>query len=170
MTTAAYSLGRDFDIASVIPVANLSAGASTGTRVSMKNAEVCTFVVFVGAGTDGDDLAVDLREHTAATGGTSQDLDAITKYYTKNETTLDGDEAWVEVSQTAASEITPVAATAEVQNLWVIEVLASELSAGFPYVSLDIPDLGSAGTKYGGVIAILSRLRRQGAPADLSTQ
>ena len=158
MTTKERALGRFFDIAPVVSVADLSAGASTGNRVHMKNFTICTFVLYADAGTDGDDVDVDLQEHNAASGGTSQDLNIITEYFKKEETTLDNDEVWTRVTQTtASSEFTaPIAASAEKENLYVIEVRADQLSDGFEWLSLNIPDLGSAGTKFGGVLAILS--------------
>src|SRR5688572_3697623 len=163
MVTKERALGSLFDISpAIIPIA-LTAGANTGLRIDMRKATTCTFVVICGAGTAGDDLVVDLQEHTAASSGTSQDLDIITEYFIKTETTLDGDEVWTRLTQAAASETTDASGTtAEEQNLLVIEVRHDQLSDGFKWLSLNIPDLGAAGTKIGGAIAILSGLRQQG--------
>lgn len=156
MTTDARALGKYFDIAPVLSVGDFSAGARTGNRVHMKNFSVCTFVLYADAGTDGDDIQVDLQEHNAASGGTSQDLDIITAYFKKEETTLDNDETWTRVTQTAASEVAAVAGSAETENLYVFEVRADQLSDGFEWLSMNTPDFGSAGTKFGGILAILS--------------
>ena len=171
MTTKERALGRLFDISSALSVVNLCAGANTGNRINMKNYRGVTFVVHTDAGTAGDDLAVDLQEHTAATGGTSRDLDIITDHFYKTETTLDGDETWTRGTQTAASEIADVGGagtSAEEENLLVIEVLANQLSDDYRWVSLNIPDLGSAGTKFGSVIAILWGLSTEEAPENLA--
>jgi len=168
MATKERALGSLFDITGALAPVNLCAGANTGLRIDMRRATVCTFVIYAGAGTAGDDLVVDLQEHTAATSGTSQDLDTITEYFIKTETTLDGDEAWTRITQAAASETTDATGTtAEEQNLMVIEVRHDQLSDGFKWLSLNIPDLGAAGTKVGGVIAILSGLRNQRKPERL---
>lgn len=165
MATKERALGDLFDIDGVIFPKDLSSGASTGQRIDMRKCATCTFVVFVAAGTAGDDLLVDLQEHNASSGGTSQDLDIITEYFKKSETTLDGDEVWTRITQAAASETADATGTtAEEQNILVIEVRHDQLSDGFRWVSLNIPDLGAAGTKYGGVLAIMSGLRQRGKP------
>jgi hypothetical protein len=168
MVTKERALGHLFDVTGAIAPVALTAGANTGLRIRMNRATTCTFVVYCGAGTAGDDLVVDLQEHNASTGGTSQDLDIITEYFTKSETVLDGDEQWTRRTQAAASETTDATGTtAEEQNLLVVEVRHDQLSDGFEWVSLNIPDLGAAGTKNGAAIAILSGLRFQGKPERL---
>ncbi len=170
MVTKERALGDLFNVAVALAPKDLSSGASTGLRIDMSRATTCTFVILCGAGTAGDDLVVDLQEHNAASGGTSQDLDIITEYFRNSETTLDGDEVWTRYTQAAASETTDTTGTtAEEQNLMVIEVRHDQLSDGFRWVSLNIPDLGSAGTKFGGVLAILSGLRQRGKPERLPT-
>lgn len=168
MATKERALGMLFDVDGVIAPKDLSSGASTGLRIDMRKATTCTFLIYCGAGTAGDDLLVDLQEHTASSGGTSQDLDTITEYFKKSETTLDGDENWTRITQAAASETADATGTtAEEQNLFVIEVRHDQLSDGFKWISLNIPDLGSAGTKFGCVLAVLSGLRQQGKPERL---
>lgn len=168
MATKERALGHLFDVAVAMAPRDLSAGANTGLRIDMRKATTCTFYVLAGAGTAGDDLLVDLQEHNASSGGTSQDLDIITEYFKQSETTLDGDENWTRITQAAASETADATGTtAEEQNALVIEVRHDQLSDGFKWISLNIPDLGAAGTKFGGVIAILSGLRQQGKPERL---
>jgi len=151
------ALGRCFDIGSVVvPVADLAAGAQTGHRVHLKNAGGVAFVVFMG-------------EANAATGGTLQNLAAITTWYDKNETTLDGDETWNKTTQAAAATVSLTGATyAAVQMIVVIEVLASQLSDGFEWVTLDMPDPGAGGTRAGGFLAILFDLEVQRTPPNLA--
>lgn len=168
MATGARALGRLFDIGTGVTPVNLNGGANTGKRISMKNASTCTFVIFAGVGTAASDLAVDLQEHTASTGGTSQDLDIITRYYNKQELALDNDESWVEVTQAAGSEIADTGGTgtsAEHEQIVVIEVDAAQMSDGFTHLSLNVPAPGA--TKLGCVLYILSGLRVQRAPANL---
>src|SRR5688500_9679363 len=118
------ALGRLFDLSiGWVPVDAQS--AQTGKRVSLRNASGVTFVVIKAAGTAGDDHSYDLQQHTAASGGTTADLDIISYYFLKSETTLDGDETWTKVTQTAASEITDAGGagtSAEEQQVLVIEV------------------------------------------------
>jgi len=169
MTTQAIALGRLFDIGIGVSPVNLNTGANTGKRISMKNAKTCTFVVVAGVGTAASDLAVDLQEHTAASGGTSQDLDIVTKYYIKDELALDNDESWVETTQSpAASEIADaggLGVSAEHEQIVVIEVNADQLSDGFTHLSLNAPQPGA--TKLGCILYVLSGLKVQRTPANL---
>ena len=162
---AQEGLGRLFDISVGAVPTDAVAGAITGKRVSLRNAGGCTIVVVTtGASTDITD--VDLQQHTASSGGTTADLDIIDHYYYKSEATLDGDETWTKGTQTAASEITNVGAASE-ELLLVIEVDARSLSDGYDYISLDIPDLGTNGTRHCAILYLLRDLAVQRTPANL---
>lgn len=166
MTTDAYALGKVFDITNALSIVDLNTADNTGLLINMKNAQVCTFVFFGDAGTSGADLAFDLQESNALSGGTTRDLEIITDWFKKEETTLDGDETWTRVSQTAASEVTVTNTGAEVEQIYVFEVRADQLSDGYEYLSLNIADATQA--KIGGVLAILSGLRVQRKPENLA--
>lgn len=165
MTTGAVGLGRYFDATAVAVPADAVAGALTGNRVSMKNCGAVAFLVLTSAGST-DELDLDLQEHTAATGGTSQDLDIITTFYVKSETTLDGDETWTAVTQSAASEISDAGGASE-QTLLCVEVRAEQLSDGFTHVSLNVPDLGANGSRYTAIIGLPIELYAQRTPENL---
>lgn len=166
MTTGASALGRLFNVSVGAVPTDAVGGAITGNRVHLKDAGGVSFVVVASAGST-DILDVDLQEHNAASGGTSQDLDIITKYYYQDETTLDGDETWTEGSQSAASEITNIG-SASTQQLVVIEVRSEQLSDGFEWVSLNVPDLGTNGTKYVAVLNVLHDLMVMRKPTNLA--
>lgn len=165
---AQEALGRLFDIsAGVVPVDLQS--AQTGKRVSLRNAGGCTIVVFKAAGTAGDDPTVTLKQHTADTGGSSANLAIIDHYYLKTETTLDGDETWTKVTQSAAATIADpggAGTSAESQQIIVIEVNGTSLSDGYDYISLDVADTGS-NAQLGCVLYLLRDLNVQRTPANL---
>lgn len=161
---AMEALGRLFDISAGVPVVDLAGGANTGNRVSLRNAGGCTVVFYKEAGAASEATTLDLQEHNASSGGTSQDLDVVTHYYLKSETTLDGDETWTKVTQSAASEITPAAS--DTQQILVFHVEASELSDGFEYISVNTSDTSTAG-QYGGILYFLTDLAVQRTPANL---
>lgn len=164
---AMNGLGRAFDLSiGAVPV-DLSTAAVTGKRVHLKDAGGVTIVVVKAAGTAGDDPTFDLQEHDAASGGTSQDLDIIDKYWLKQEATLDGDETWSEVTQTAASEVTGDGTSAEEEAIYVFEVDARQLSDGFEWVSLNVADVG-ANAQLGTILYILRDLAVQRAPDQLA--
>lgn len=160
------ALGRLFDVSIGSVPTDAVAGAITGKRVSLQDAGGCTIVVATTGGST-DITDVDLQQHTASSGGTTTDLDVITYYYYKSEATLDGDETWTKGTQSAASEITNVGAASE-ELLLVIEVEAEQLSDGYSYISLDIPDLGTNGTRYCTILYFLRDLAVQRKPANLA--
>lgn len=166
MTTGASALGRLFNVSVGAVPTDAVAGAITGNRVHLKDCGGVTFLVVCAAGST-DILDVDLQEHNAATGGTSQDLDIITKYYYQDEATLDGDETWTEGSQSAASEITNIG-SASAQQLVAIEVRSEQLSDDFEWVSLNVPDLGTNGTKFVAILNVTHDLMVMRKPTNLA--
>ena len=154
---AVRALGRLFDIChGVAPVADLAAGANTGARLHLRNYKGVCVVAYMGAVSAGTDTFVpDVQEHTAKTGGTSRDLDVVTQWFIKNETTLDGDEQWTRVTQTAGSEISLTGATyAATQVIVAAEISSTDLSDDCQWVSVDIADAGTGGTRAGCVLYI----------------
>lgn len=161
------ALGRLFDIGLGAPPAATN-GAVTGKRVHLKNAGGVTVVLVAGVATGGDDLQVDLQQHTVSSGGSAADLDVITEYWLKSATTMDNSETWTKYTQSAASEIAVAASeTTDVeQNILVFEVDSAELSDGYEWISVDVPDLGT-GDKTLTVLYFLRDLHVQRAPANL---
>lgn len=165
---AMEGLGRLFDISAGFTPVDLQ-GAQTGKRVSLKHAAACTIVFYKGVGTAGDDPTLTLIEHTASSGGTSQNLAVIDHYYKKDELSLDGDEAWVRETQTAAATIVDPGGdgtSAEHEQIIVVEVRAEQLSAGYDYISVDCGDVGN-NAQLGCALYILHDLAYQRTPANL---
>jgi hypothetical protein len=161
-------LGRLYDIGSCFtPVDLNTANGATGHRIHMRNYGSVTFLFFKAAGTAGEDPDIDIVEHNANTGGTSQDLDVVTEYYAKSETTLDGDEVWVRTAQTAASEVDLGDASAEVEGMYVVQVEAASLSAGFEWISMNVAVTAAAAQLACGV-AILNDPKIQREPTLLA--
>lgn len=134
-----HGLGNVFDIGSAFsPVDFNTSDAATGHRVHMRNYESIAFILFKGAGTAGADPVVTVQEHSAATGGTSQNLAVITEFYSKTETALDGDETWVRTAQAAAATANMGATSAEEEGIHVLQFEAPQLSAGFEWISCNI--------------------------------
>jgi hypothetical protein len=157
-----YGLGNKFDLALGVVPTDLVAGAITGKRVHLKNYAQVTVVLIATSGST-DIADIDIQQHTAATGGTSTDLDVTTFYYLKEATTLDNSVAWTKVTQAIASETTDVGSASK-QQLAVWEIDASQLSDGYEWFSVDLPDAGSNGTKYVTVLYILHGLAYGRAP------
>ena len=167
MATYARALGRLFDIG-VGAMPTSFSSAVTGKNISLQECEGVGILVLKTASGTTDDLALDLQE-VDAYGGTPRDLDIITNYWMKSETALDNDEAWVLTTQTAASEITAIAGTAEVQMLLYFEVLADQLSDGYTHIAVNVPDLGSTDTPTGAILYFPFGLKTQRKPANLTS-
>ena len=163
---AVGGLGRSFDVLHQITPVDLADGANSGARINMKNYEGVAFVGYLATGTAGENPTFDVKEHTAKTGGTSADLDVIATYYQKEEATLDGDETWTKVTQTAASEVTDADWDDANEVLVVFEVEADQLTDGYTHVSVDVADPGTA--HIGCVLAIGYGLQVQRTPGNLA--
>lgn len=167
MTTYAGPLGKDFDISIGAVPQNLNGSGITGKPISMQNCEGVLFVITKAAsGGTTDDFAIDLQEVDGA-GGTPRDLDIITDYWVKSETALDGDEAWVKTTQSAASEITAIAGTSEKEMIVAFAVRSQDLSDGYTHLALNVPDFGNTDTQYGGVTYFPYGLKVQRTPANM---
>jgi hypothetical protein len=158
-------LGRLFDLAAIVPVVDLAGGAQTGNRIHLKNCAGVTFVLYKEAGAASEATTLTVQEHDAVSSGTSQDLDVVDHYYLKSETTLDGDETWSKVTQTAG-DITPAAS--DTQQILAFYVDATWLSDGFEWISVNATDTGTTAGQLGGILAIMHDLEVQRAPANLA--
>lgn len=167
-------LGFDFDAAvGINPVADLAAGANTGKRIHMRNYQRCNFLFFKNAASAGTDtVTLTLQEHNANTGGTSQNLAAITDWYYKSTAAaLAGTEKWSEATQAAAATLALAntgAVPAANQAMVMFGVEADALSAGFEWISVNIADPGAGGTILGGLFYILTGLKVQRRPDRLA--
>jgi hypothetical protein len=165
------ALGRLFDIGLGFTAVDINtANSATGKRVSLKNATGCSILVHKAAGTAGDDPTLTLKQYTAASGGTTANLASIDQYYIKGETTLDNDESWTKVTQTAAATITDPGGTgvsAETEMLIVIPVSANSLSDGYAWIGLDYAVAGLANAQLAACFYILHDLAVQRTPANL---
>lgn len=138
------ALGRLFDLGiAVAPVDFNTADTATTARISMAGHSGVALALVTGVG-GADTITVDFQQHTAYTSGTTADLDAsavstssgLDHSYIKAETTLDGDEAWVKLTQSVASEQTIDGATyGAMQKLVVYQVGADQLGDGYTHLS-----------------------------------
>ncbi len=145
MSLTTEALGRIYDIGTCWAPLDLdTADGATGKRIAMLPGRGVTIVASCGVAASGtDNLVFDIQQHTAYTGGTSNDMDVtnggigIDHFYIKSETALDNDEPWVKVTQTVASEVTVTGTTyAALQKLVAIEVYDGQLADGFTHISV----------------------------------
>lgn len=166
MTTVPGALGKSIDIGLGAIPQNFNGSGITGKNISLQDCEGVLVVVVKSANGTTDDFAIDLQE-VDGSAGTPRDLDIITDYWVKSETALDNDESWVKTTQTAASEITAIAGTAEKEMIVAFAVNARDLSDGYTHIAVNVPDLGNTDTEYGTVLYIKYGLKEQRTPANL---
>lgn len=159
-------LGQDFDILDIVTPVDLGAAASTGNRVHMSNYGTITFACSLNNGTAAQAPTFTLQEHNAASAGTSQNLVVIDTYYQKEAATINGDEAWVEVTQTVAATVTDADWDDANQVLCAFSVEATDLSDGFEWLSVNVDDPGTA--HVGAVWAVAGDLKFQMKPSKLA--
>jgi hypothetical protein len=169
------ALGRLFDVSIGYLNIDLNTSGATGKRVSLKNASGVSILCVVPATGGTEDLTFDVQQATAASGGSSADLDntgvagsrGIDHFYIKAATTLAGTETWTRVAQTEASEVVVSGTTyGASQCLVLIEVSASQLADGYSYISVNSPDPGST-ARVCSVVYFLHDLAVQRRPANL---
>lgn len=138
------SLGRLADYSVAIAPVDLSAAAVTGKRVSMKNCSGLRVAIFKGAASTGTDPGFTLKEATAFSGGTSQAMASPPAYFwKKSAATLAGSETWSQVTATYTTGTITLTGEQGNQGIYVFEILAQDLSAGFSYIEVDSVKAGT---------------------------
>jgi len=164
-------LGRLFDTSVGIVPVDLSTGANTGFRVSMRNASCMTVLVFKAAAASGTgDPALTIKSWNAATGGSSDTTTVTTDhYYKKAASTYAITTAWTKVSITATATPT-LSSEAGNAGIYAFEILAAQLPDGYPFLEVDIAKAGTV-AELGGVLYLPHDLQQGGrTPANLPTQ
>lgn len=109
-------LGRDFNVTTSV--------TTTNKRVNLRD---CSGILFIVAGASGA-TAVTIQEANAASGGTVQNLAAITEYWTQAAT----GGVWTRVTQGAAATATTIAAAGAALAVYIPQ---GALSDGFSYLA-----------------------------------
>lgn len=153
-------LGSDYDINIGLAPVDLNTAGGTGLRQYMGDLDYLVVLFVGGAGAAAEPPVLTLKQHTASTGGTTADMAVITEYWTKSETTLDNDEAWVRSTQAAGAVVT---GTAQVQQMIAFRVNPEDLTGGSKYISVNVADPG-AGAQLGVILYIVGGVGTKGAP------
>ncbi len=125
-----------------LPV-DLNTAAVTGARVKLDKGERLAIVCAMGDSTAATSVQFTLRQHNAASAGTSKDLLSAAPYYHK----VAAATVFTKVVPTVAAALKDVTSLfANDEGTVVIEVLPEELDVnnGFAWVSVDIADAGAA--------------------------
>lgn len=121
---------------------DMNTAAITGARISLAKANKCAFILTMGDSTAAV-VGFTLRQHTAASSGSSKDLSVANPYYKKVATAT----SYTKVVPAAAAAAYDLAADfASAEGVVVFEVLADQLDTdnGYTYVSVDVADSTAA--------------------------
>lgn len=140
-----------------LPV-DANTAAITGGRISLKNAKRVAFVVQFGDSTAAT-VQFALKQHNAATSGTTKALSIANPYYHKAG------------AATTFTKVTPTAATdaydlgtifGDAEGIVVFEVLPEDLdvNGGFTHASIDLADSGAA-----KLVSVLAAVEPKSLPA-----
>ncbi len=130
-------------VSGFVPV-DMQSGTNTGDWVSLKHYEKITFIFFKAIGTATEDPTLTIQEATNVAGGTATNLVVIDKIYKKQAATdLLSTGTFTVVSQTASHLFVGDGTSAEEPGLYMIDVYASDLSAGFDCINASINNVGS---------------------------
>lgn len=162
-------LGYTVDAGPLWAPVDLTTAGGTGLRANLRNAQSCIFLVEAAAAASGtEDLVFTLKEHSAASSGTTQNFVNITTAWVKSATTLAGTETWAKISQAASATLTLAGATfAAKQLLLAVQVNTKDLDEGFDYVSLSVADPGTV-ARLGTGLTLLTDLVTRRDPANLA--
>lgn len=152
------NLAEQGHFVNVIPPKNITGGA-VGDRFHLKNNGHATILVQVGVSAAAFTKIL-VRAADAATAGNTTDI-AFNVY--KEETAL-GDTLGTKTA-VAATGLTPDAAD---NIMYVIEIDATELPAGKPWIEVELDNV-SARSVLASCAAILTGARYQGDPANTAT-
>lgn len=145
-----HFLAEDKVIKSVVGPVDLNTAAVTGARVSMAKAKRVSFICTLAAGTSTTAHGFTLKQHTAASSGTSADLSVDNPYYHK----VGAATVFTKVSPSSAAAAYDLhSVLADSASIVVFEVLAEQLTDGYGWVSLDTADSG--GAQIASVIAVV---------------
>lgn len=122
--------------------ADLNTAGLTGARISLAKSQRMAVVVHMGGSTAAT-ASFTLRQHDAASGGNSKDLEVSNPYYVK----ASADTKFTKVDPASAAATYDLSATfAGDSGVVVFEVLESQLdvSGGFDHFSINIADPAAA--------------------------
>ncbi|RTL04469.1 hypothetical protein EKK58_10430 [Candidatus Dependentiae bacterium] len=135
--------------------------STTGERIKMNAGERIVFVLSLGDSVGASTLALALKQHNAASGGTTKALAVSNKLYKK----MAAATVFTE-TEMAATDAVSLADFAADPGLVVVEVLPQDLDVnnGFAWFSVDIAAAGAA--KIGGGVYIVEDSKYQPAYAE----
>lgn len=136
-------LMEKYNIKQVAGPVDGNTAAITGTRVGMKGYRRIAFVIQLGDSTTALAVTPTLRQHNAASGGSSKDLSVANPYFKK----VGAATKFTKVEPTVAAAAYDLTTDfANDEGILVLEVLAEDLDVNnnFSHVSVDLADTGAA--------------------------
>lgn len=139
----------------LVPV-DLNTAANPGTRIKIDAGDRIAYVLTMGDSTSATDIIFAIKQHNAASGGTTKALSIANPYYHKAAALT----VFTKVVPGTASDAIDLTTTfADEPGSVVIEILGENVDVdnGYSWVSVDLTDSGAA--KLGAALYIVSDLR-----------
>lgn len=137
--------------------------AQTGARISLAKGNRVAVIINVGASTAAV-LEVTLKQHTAASAGTTKDLEVALPYYYKTAAQTVFTKVDVETA-TAEFDLSTLFASAAGTIVFEVEAQDLDVNGGFTHFSVDIADTTAA--KLGSAVYVLSECRNLPAYTEI---
>lgn len=144
-------------IKSAFDPVDLNTAAVTGARIKMDKGDRLAIVVNMGDSTSATDVSFFLKQHNAASSGTTKALSVDNPYFTKVAAATSFTKTVPAVPQVDGDyDLTSLFAND--QGMVIFEVLAEDLDVnnGFAWVSIDTADAGAG--KIGSAVYIMHNL------------
>lgn len=140
MSVENNKIAEDYGLKAAFEPVDLNAAAITGGRIGL--AQGYKVAVILGFGDSvGATVQITLRQHTAASAGTSSDLSVDNVYYKK----VGAATSFTKVVPTAAAALYDLSTDLAAEpGLVVFEIEGSQLAEGNTHFSIDLADSGAA--------------------------
>lgn len=137
--------------------ADLNTAAITGNRISLAKGDRVAVILTLGDSLTGGVVSVTLRQHTAASAGTSKDLSVQLPYFKK----IGAATKFTKVEPTVAAANYVLSAdydTEPGQVVFEVEAQDLDVNNGFTHFSIDLADAGVA--RNASAIYVLSEIKQ----------
>lgn len=118
------------------------ASATSGERIHAGKGEKIVFLLTLADSVAASTLAINLKQHNAASGGTTKALSVANKIYKK----INAATVFTESEPTVASDVVSLSDFANDQGLVAVEILPQDLDVnnGFTHFSVELDAAGAA--------------------------
>lgn len=162
-----FKLGYAFDLGPDVMPVDLSAAATTGKRVNLRNGRNYNAVLIKGAASAGTDPVLTFNQWNVSSGGSAQPFNPDHFWKKTNTPSLLGTESWVNVAVSTTNGQVTLTGEQGNQGIYVFEVhVPLTQGAAYNWMSVDIAKAGTV-AQLGTLIWVPADLSKRYGPANL---